>query len=168
MRMASRGFGSLILVVLALLAQAGCASYDGRGLIPGKSTESEVEALMGPSTQTRTAPDGEKVRYYSRLPYGRAIYAARFGSDGKLKTLEQRLSIEHLRRLKAGASRREEVREVLGPPYRIESLPRQDREVWTYPWQGLTNEEVLFVQFSPDGVARELFIIVDPGGIGEN
>ena len=37
----------ILWVAGAALALAGCASYDGRGLVPGTSTGPQVEALMG-------------------------------------------------------------------------------------------------------------------------
>ncbi len=44
------------VAVAALLA--GCASFDGRGLAPGKSTAAEVEALMGAPAEKLSLPDG--------------------------------------------------------------------------------------------------------------
>src|SRR5205807_5241705 len=69
----------LLIAIAAPLFLVGCASYDGHSLIPGKSTETDVEALMGASADRRTGRNGETVRYYSRLPFGRVIFAARFG-----------------------------------------------------------------------------------------
>ena len=56
---------------------------------------------------------------------------------------------------------RAEVRNLLGAPQHVESLSRPEREVWTYKTVGIWNKE-LFVQFSPDGVAREVMLIDDP------
>jgi len=156
----------LLLAIAAPLFLVSCASYDGHSLIPGKSTEADVEALMGPSADRRTGPNGETVRYYSRLPFGRVIFAARFGPDGKLKGLEQRLTEDNFERLKAGTSRADDVRELLGPPYRVDQFPRMQREIWTYPWQGLTSDRLLLVQFSADGIVREVYKIEDPDAIG--
>jgi hypothetical protein len=156
----------LLIAVATALSLASCASYDGRSLIPGKSTDAEVEALMGPSADRRSGPNGETVRYYSRLPFGRVIFAARFGPDGRLKALEQRLIEDNFERLKSGVSRADDVRELLGPPYRIEQFPRMQREIWTYQWQGLTSDRLLLVQFSADGIVREVYKIEDPDSIG--
>jgi hypothetical protein len=156
----------LLIAIATALSLVGCASYDGRSLMPGKSTDAEVEALMGPSADRRSGPNGETVRYYSRLPFGRAIFAARFGSDGRLKALEQRLTEDNFERLKAGVSRADDVRELLGPPYRAEQFPRMQREIWTYQWQGLTSDRILLVQLSPDGIVREVYKIEDPDSIG--
>src|SRR4051794_19491299 len=96
---------SALLTVAAMLA--GCAGFSGRGLVPGQSTGQEVEALMGPASEVRTE-GADSVRYYSRQPYGRVIYAARIGADGKLASLEQRLTEDNVAKLRAGSSRDDE------------------------------------------------------------
>ena len=154
----------LLLVVLV----AGCASYSGRGLTPGQSTEEQVEALMGPAADTRKNADGEAVRYYSRLPYGREIYVATIGKDGKLKNLEQSLTESNFAKIRPGVTRDEDLRVLLGPPHRIEAFPRAQREVWSYPWHGLTSWRVLLVYLSPDKTVREIYSVEDPRGVGSD
>ena len=56
---------------------------------------------------------------------------------------------------------RAEVRDLLGAPQRVESLPRLERQVWKYKAIGTWRKE-LFVQFSPDGIVRETELIDDP------
>src|SRR5882762_6363158 len=80
-----------IIAAVCVVLLAGCASYAGRGLAAGQSSAEEVEALVGPSVERRSAPNGESVRYYSRLPFGRQTYAARFDRNGRLIAVEQRL-----------------------------------------------------------------------------
>ena len=147
---------------IVLLLLAGCAGFSGRGLVPGQSTGQEVEALMGPASDTRKGANGETVRYYSREPYGRVIYAARIGRDGKLIALEQRLTEGNVAKLRIGSTREDEVRELIGPPYRVDAYPRMQREVWTYKMFGGTAEKDLYVQFSPDHVVREVMMMDDP------
>jgi hypothetical protein len=150
------------LTTALLLLLAGCASYEGRGLVPGQSTGAEVEALMGPVTERRAGPDGETVLWFSRQPYGRSSYAARIGADGKLKSLEQRLTPDNLAFLERGKSTDESVHDMFGPPYKVNQFPRMQREIWTY-WMPATEEwKVLFVQFSPDHVLREYYYMDDP------
>jgi hypothetical protein len=157
---------SVLCAAMIVLSVAGCASYNGRGLTVGQSTETEVEALMGPSADRRSGPNGESRRYYSRLPYGRETYVARFGADGKLLALEQRLTEQNFQVLKVGLSRDEDLRELLGPPHKIEHFPRMQRQVWSYPWQGLTSWRLLLVYLSDDKVVREIYSIEDPEGVG--
>ena len=148
---------------LSVLLLAGCAGFSGRGLVPGQSSESEVESLMGPAADVRKLADGGSVRYYSREPYGRQIYAARIRSDGKLESLEQTLTDENLARLRPGSTRDADVRDIVGPPYRVDEYPRLQRQVWTYKmYSGGMTEKDLYVQFSPDRIVREVMMIDDP------
>jgi len=80
---------NLIAALAAFLA--GCASYNGAGLIPGKSTTAEVQATMGAPVE-RQSVGGESVLWYPRGPMGFHSYAVRVGSDGVLKAIEQRLT----------------------------------------------------------------------------
>src|SRR5438445_2610289 len=97
------------LLAMACVFLSGCASYDGRGLVPGQSTEAQVEALMGPSVDRRSGPQGETHVYYSRMPYGGEVYVARIGPDGKLKAMEQRLSEQYFAKARLGVSRKEDM-----------------------------------------------------------
>jgi hypothetical protein len=146
-----------------LLFAAGCAGYEGRGLVPGQSTAAEVEALMGPAAERRPGPNGETVLWFPRLPYGRASYAARIGPDGKLVSLEQRLTEENLVFLERGKTTDQLVHDLFGPPNRVDQFPRMQREIWTYQMPAVMTEwKVLLVQFSPDHVLREWYYIDDP------
>jgi hypothetical protein len=146
---------------LALFLLAACAGYDGRTLAPGQSTGAEVEKLMGPAADRRAGPDGETVLWFPRLPAGRVSYAARIGKDDKLIAIEQRLTKENLDSLRPGASRESDVRDLLGPPSRIDPFPRQERNVWTYEALGI-EAQLMVVQFSKDGVVREAYMFNDP------
>ena len=151
----------IIALGLVLLA-AGCAGTgDGSGLVPGQSTSADVEKAMGPSAEKRAGPAGETVLWFPRMPYGRVSYAARIGKDDKLIAVEQRLTRENLAMLKPGASRESEVRDLLGPPNRIDPFPRLQRDAWSYQAQGM-NPQLIVAQFSKDGVLREAFMIDDP------
>lgn len=150
------------LLVIALLMLAGCASYSGRGLVPGVSTAAEVDAVMGPAAERRAGPNGETVLWYPRLPYGRESYAARIGADGKLIAIEQRLTEDNLGYLVKGKTTTEDVHDLFGPPNKVNQFPRMQREIWTYQMPAQTEWKVLYVQFSPDNVLREYYYIDDP------
>ena len=146
---------------LALIVLAGCAGYDGRTLVAGHSSGAEVEKLMGPSQDRRAGPNGETVLWFPRLPYGRVSYAARIGKDDRLIAIEQRLTRENLDKLKPGVSREGDVRDLLGPPNRIDPYPRQQRDAWTYQAQGI-EPQLLIVELSKDGIVREAYMFNDP------
>jgi len=142
---------------------AGCAGFSGAGLKPGVATEAEVEKAMGPSAERRQVA-GETVLFYSRLPAGREMYAARFGADGRLIAIEQRLTRENAQMLVARQSTREDVRNLFGPPFRVDDYPRLARQVWLYPMHEGAVRYTLNVDFTADGRVYEvkLYDEVDP------
>lgn len=155
MRLLAQAFIAAALV-------AGCASFDGRGLVPGKSTATEVEALMGPPDETLREPNGDRVLYFSRQPMGLQIFAARIAPDGVLRGIEQRLTEENLRKLVVGVTTAPETRALLGPPWRTGHNARRQREIWDYRMYNLVQvEHTLSVQFSSDGLVREVLLLRD-------
>jgi len=154
----------LWLVALTLIVVAGCAGYDGRSLTPGLSTGAEVEKLMGPSAEKRAGADGETVLWFPRLPYGRVSYAARIGKDDKLIAVEQRLTRENVGNLKVGVSSEKDVRDLLGPPNRVDWFERKQVNMWSYQAQGI-EPQLIVVELSKDGVVRAAYMFNDPAMI---
>jgi len=145
-----------MMCVIAALLLVGCASFDGHTLVPGKATAAEVTALMGVPPMELKRPHGDIWLYFPRHPFGRATFVAAIGPDGVLRSIEQRLTEQNIHKISVGM-RRQEVNELLGPPREISRLPRQQREVWEYPWRfAVTELRILWVQFSDDGVVREV------------
>jgi hypothetical protein len=147
-----------IVLAGASLFISGCASYDGRSLVPGQATEADVIATMGKPVQTLPLADGGKALYFSKLPYGRQMFVARTGPDGRLKGVEQVLDDEHIRRIHPGSTTAEQVRRILGPPYRVSRANFKPLDVWEYPWDG---EENLWISLSDDGIVRGIDNTVD-------
>jgi hypothetical protein len=150
---------------------SGCASYSASSLVAGKSTAAEVEALMGKPAERVETPGGGSVLYYPRGPAGRETYAVSIGADGKVRAVEQRLTDANIARLVPGTTTAREVRELFGPPPTTQRLPRLQRDVWEYPMDNGAMPRLLLVQFSPDGIVREVFNMIDfaaqpPGGGG--
>jgi hypothetical protein len=151
-------------VLLAAALAAGCASFDGRGLEPGKSTAAEVEALMGAPAHRVARPDGNTALYFSRLPEGRAVYVVTVGSDGVMKSIEQRLVRSSLKFIFAGTSTMNDVRELFGPPGSEGRFERLARTWWEYKYVDYDMRRMIWVQFSDDGVVREVLDTTDPEG----
>ena len=59
----------LALCVAALLLSS-CASYSGRGLVPGQSSAKDVETVMGAPKERITIAGGDSVWFYPRNPFG--------------------------------------------------------------------------------------------------
>lgn len=151
----------LLLAALSLVL-AGCASFGGRGLTPGQSTAKDVEVLMGAPAERATAADGDTLWYYPRQPMGRETYVARLAPNGVLRSVEQVLTEENLKRISAGTTTARQLRELLGPPWQVSHNARMEREVWQYNMINATLwDYFLYVQLSRDGIVREVLLMKD-------
>lgn len=148
------------VMALSVVLLVGCAAYDGSSLTAGKSTASDVESLMGRPDEKQAEAGGSSTWFYTR-PSGGHTFAVRLGPDGIVRGVESRLTEENIATLKSGVSRREDVRALLGPPYFVSHFERQQREVWEYKRFEIGERKVLLVQFSDDGLVREIVNAVD-------
>ncbi len=158
------------LVPVVLLFLSGCASFGGAGLVPGQSTAKDVEAVMGVPAERVRLPDGDTNWYYPRQPTGRMMFAVRMSPDGVMRSREQLLTEQNLTRIVRGVTTRDQAREIVGPPWRISKLERQERDVWEYYMYNVENEEYyLYLQFSYDGIVREVMMLKEykPSGAGD-
>jgi hypothetical protein len=147
--------------LLAAAFGAGCASFDGRDLMPGKSTATEVEELMGAPAHRLVRPGGDTALYFSRLPEGRAVYVVTIGPDGVMKSIEQRLVRSNLKYIFIGTSSMKDVRDLFGPPGGEGRLERQARTWWEYKYVDYDLRRVIWVQYSDDGIVREVLDMTD-------
>jgi hypothetical protein len=149
------------VVFLLTSLVSGCASFDGRGLTPGRSSAADVERVMGAPAEKRQV-GAESWYFYPRQPYGLKTFVARLAADGRLVALEQRLTDQHVAKIVPNTTRAEQVRDLLGPPWSAWQYARLDRDIWTwymrrYGDPGIPGE--LSVQMSPDGVVREVLFL---------
>jgi hypothetical protein len=158
----------LVAGVATLTVLAGCASFSGSSLVPGKSTAQEVEALMGVPAERIRLADGDTNWYYSRQPTGRMMFVLRMSPEGVVRSREQVLTEQNLTRLVRGVTTREQAREIVGPPWRISKLERQERDVWEYYMFNVAHEEYfLYLQFSYDGIVREVIMLQEYKASGD-
>ena len=160
---------TLLTAALAAFLLAGCASFDGRGLVPGQSTAKEVETLMGVPAERIRLPDGDTNWYYPRQPDGRMMFVVRMSPEGVMRSKDQLLTEQNIARLVPGTTTREEARVIVGPPWRVAQFERMQREVWEYyMYNAEQMNYFLYAQFSPDGIVREVIVLKDytkePGG----
>ena len=151
-----------LLVFAAAAILAGCAQF--RAPEPGISA-SQLEAEMGQAADKRVHADGETWYYYPRQPYGLAMYVARVDREGRLIALEQRLTDDNVAKLVRGKTQGDEVRDLLGPPWKVWPFPRMQRDIWEYRMATAAAGGIpqgLYVQMSPDSVVREVYMLSDP------
>jgi outer membrane protein assembly factor BamE (lipoprotein component of BamABCDE complex) len=137
----------------------------GTSLTPGKSRDDDVRADMGAPAEVLDEPGGNKVWFYPKRGWGgRQTFAVRIGSDRVVRAVEQRLTPENVARIVPEKMSERDIRLLLGPPNTIETWPRLNRNIWDYRMnESLTTGagKVLSVQFSPDGVVREVRYLDD-------
>lgn len=151
----------IIALTFALLL-SGCASMNGSDLVPGKSTAADAELSMGRADQQLKLANGDTALYFSRLPFGRAMYVVTFGPDGAMKSMEQRMQYGYFAKVVRDSWGKKEVGELLGPPGRTGRFDRQKRDWWEYHYWLAPDYRVVWVQFSDEGVVREVYDMVDP------
>ena len=153
--MSLRGF-SLVLVLAA-----ACATTPP--LVPGQSTEADVTAAMGPPTETRTLPGGDRVLWYARTltdtAYGSERVAVTLGPDGKLRSVEQRLTREYIAKVQPGKSTANDVRDLIGPPTRAYKPALKPGEVWEYELEGFQRPVTLYIEFSAEQVVSAVYTL---------
>lgn len=140
---------------------SGCVSYSGSSLVAGQSSAADAEALMGKPAERIEKPGGGSVLYYPHGPIGRETFAVTIGADGKVQAVEQRLTDANIAKVVNGTWTTREVRELFGPPSRTTRYARLERDVWEYPMDPRWMPYLLTVQFSADGVVREVYKIKD-------
>lgn len=124
--------------LLAVLLAAGCASYTGRGLQPGVSTEADVRGLMGNPAGEYTGPGGTRTLAYPHGPMGIETFMADLGPDGRLIAVRQALTDETFFKIKRGTTR-DEVLRLIGPPHPTEIMEFKSlgQVAWTYRFRDL-------------------------------
>ena len=150
-----------LLFAFALLMALAAAGAQGARLAPGKSSVAEVRAKMGKPTLERKLANGETVLWYSKLPNGREIWAARIDRSGTLVSLEQRLTSKYIGRLRADKSTADEVLDTIGPPYRKVKMPFKGRTAWEYQLRNGSELKTLYLELSPDNMVRAVYQLHD-------
>ena len=135
-------------LMLAFLVTA-CASYDGRGLKPGVSTQNDVIQLMGEPAMRWPEADGGQTLVYPRGPAGLNTYMVTIAGDGTMARREAVLNEKHFALIREGMSE-EQVLRTLGPPVPQWTVyfERRDDLVWEWrycdPWNEPARFDVLF------------------------
>jgi outer membrane protein assembly factor BamE (lipoprotein component of BamABCDE complex) len=145
---------------------AGCASYDGRGLVPGQASADDVRRTMGAPAEIYQEGDGQ-LWAYPRGPAGPQTFMARIGADGKLISIQPAFTWENFARLREGITQ-QEVRRILGPPVVESRFSRRSELIWDYFFKELSTDagSYFHVVFGPDGRMKGTLITrihVGPG-----
>ena len=141
-----------VIRLFLVLLLAGCASYDGRGLRPGVSSEAEVRGLMGPPAIELAVDDGGKRLAYPRGPLGTQTFMADIGRDGMLQGVRQVLNDDTFNGIRPGLTRDDILRRI-GPPGETMQFSLSGNTAWDYRFVDTWGYLAVFsVTFNPDGI----------------
>jgi hypothetical protein len=124
----------IIISLLLALFLIGCASYSGRGLQPGISSQVDIENAMGvPAIRWREADGGERLAY-PRGPSGFHTYMVETDKNGVFKRQENVLEPKHFARLREDMTQ-DEVLRVIGPPQAHWTVYFAARDELVWEWR---------------------------------
>ena len=145
-------------ILCLALSLGACASYDGRGLLPGTATEAEVRQLMGTPALEMADADGARQWAYPRGPSGVHTYMVHIAPAGQLARIEQVLDEAHFALVVPGRSTQETVMRLLGPPRLTLEFSRLAQTAWDYRYRDAWGYTADFsVMFSRNGVVVSKF-----------
>lgn len=135
-------------IAAAALALGACSSYGPRGLEPGAPV-AEVRAAMGEPTGEYPGPDGTRRLEYAKGPYGLHTFMVDIDAQGRLVRSQQVLTRANFDTIRVGTSR-DELLYRIGRPADARGLPYQNRQLWSYRYDG-TFCEWFQVSLNPRG-----------------
>ena len=100
----------LIVACIAGLALSSCESigsfapftpFHVNGIVPGTSVAKDVEAKMGPPAEKIGLVNGDSVWFYPRNRAERQTIAVRISADGVVRSVEESLEPDNLRKIVA-------------------------------------------------------------------
>jgi len=150
----------MLSALAASLAAFGCVSYGG--FTPGASTASEVRATSGRPTDVRFS-SGEEIWEYATGPEGYETYAVVFDGNGVVRSAQQVLTEDNIRRLVPGKTAREETRNLLGRPGDVYEMNGSETWEWRFKPQGFA-PEILVVSFGSDGLVSRVTRVMESVG----
>src|SRR5439155_12499222 len=144
-------------VIAASVAVAGCVSYGG--FTPGVSTMSEVRSKSGRPTDVRFSP-GEEIWEYATGPEGIETYVFVFDGNGVVRSAQQVLTEDNIRRLVPRKTTRVETRNLLGRPSDVYEM--NGSETWERRFKPLGfAPEILVVSFDKDGLVSKVTRVME-------
>jgi len=157
-----------LVVTLAALVLAGCSTFAILGIVPGKSTESDIRRALGEPARTFTLPDGSRLLAFPTGPGGTQTFMAQVSANGSLTRMDQVLVEERFRQVTPGTTTADEVERLIGPPWRKIAFPNKGQVAWDYVYRDTWDYLVdLAVMVDGRGIVQEMVharrIAGDPG-----
>lgn len=151
-----------VRIVVASALAAGLAACASRPPVHPGQSEAEVISRLG--KPTHVYQDGSsRLLEYMHGPMGQATEMARIGSDGKLVSYEQVLTLQKFATIRVGAADKESVLRIVGAPSETRFYPASQLEAWSYPFkENGVWDSLMAVHFDKSGIVRKLENGPDP------
>jgi hypothetical protein len=114
-----------------------------KGIVVGQSTEADVVQQAGRPNTVWEEESGARKLEYPRGPEGGTTWMVSIDADGNVSKIEQVLTAENFARVRPGMSQ-DAVRQLLGPPTKVERFALKKEEVWGYRWWESQTERAFF------------------------
>lgn len=153
-----------LLLAVIVLALSACASYSGRGLVPGSATVEDVQRTMGAPAMRWQDADGSVQLSYPRGPASPESFMVRIGPDGRLQSIRNVLEPDTVAKIKPGLTR-EEVLRLIGPPEPSWTMVFPARNELAWDWRYLENGQLahfIVLLDNTTGIVRSSMTLVDP------
>jgi hypothetical protein len=144
-----------VVLLLSALVLTGCATFSDKYLQPGM-TEQAVVAKFG-QPAGRYQEGDMRLLEYPQGPWGQYTHMVRIGSDGRLVSWEQVLTVEKFATVKVGVTTKTDILRMFGHPAETDWLPLRQLEVWSYRYkEGGVWDSMMHVHIDRSGVVREM------------
>lgn len=120
--------------------------------------DSEADVIAKRGQPTHRYQDGQdRLLEYALGPWGQKTYMARVGTDGRVVSFEQVLTIQKFATIKVGETTKEQVLRTVGGPSETSYLPLRDLEVWSYPYkEAEVWNSLMHIHFDKAGVVQQM------------
>lgn len=118
---------AIVLQACALVLSA-CASF---GTVSPGATEAEARRTLGVPAIEFEQPDGTRQLVFTSGPLGTQTFMV-YVANGTVRRAEQVLTDDSFQRIQPGVTTREEVRRMIGPPWRIVRFDNLNQDAWDY------------------------------------
>jgi hypothetical protein len=144
-------------LAIVLVLAAACASYGGRDIQPGVSTQADAVRSMGPPALELANADGSRRLAYPRGPVGLETFMVDVDRNGIVRDIRQVLDDGTFNRIQPGMTR-DDVLRLIGPPGDTMEFPRMDQVSWEWRYMDTWRYIAFFsVNFDRNGVVVSKF-----------
>jgi hypothetical protein len=121
----------MVRILAALGVMMIVAACSMLGVKPGAS-EAEVRRAMGAPALEFPNPDGSRQLVFTTGPLGTQTFMVYVSKDGTVQRVDQALTDDTFYRIQTGTTTGEDVRRLIGPPYRVVRFDNLRQDAWDY------------------------------------